>query len=87
MNLKNKPKMKINKQRTGFSHGHVLERGDVVFVQEEQDAHFKVFKFPNDGSAEPAYFRVKKKYLDAYESDDAGDETSSSDEDEGSDSE
>ena len=31
MNLKNKPKMKINKQRTGFSHGHVLERGDVVF--------------------------------------------------------
>ena len=32
-------------------------------------------------------FKVKKKYLDAYESDDAGDETSSSDEDEGSDSE
>jgi len=87
MNLKNKPKMKINKQRTGFSHGHVLECGDVVFVQEDQNTHFKVFKFPNDGSAEPAYFRVKKKYLDRYESDDAGDETSSSDEDEGSDSE
>ena len=87
MNLKTKTKMKINTRRTGFRHGHFLERGDVVFVQEDQGAHFKVFIFPNDGTGAPVYFRVKKKYLDAYESDDAGDETSSSDEDEGSDSE
>ena len=51
------------------------------FVQEDQNTHFKVFKFPNDGSAEPAY-RVRKN-LDPYELDDAGDETSSR-EDEGS---
>ena len=79
--------MRVNKRRTGFSHGHDLEREDVAYVEEDQETHFKVFKFPKDGSAGPAYFRVEKEYLDPYVSDDAGDKTSSSDEDEGSDSE